>query len=62
MHPVVLDVATIQAALVGEVLSELVVDVVGADFPAVLAVYGIAEAWGVYDGQSGKQKVISSVC
>lgn len=43
VDPVVLDVAPVQAALVGEVLTELVVDVIGADLPAVLAVDGVAK-------------------
>lgn len=51
VHPIVLDVAAIQAALVGEVLAELLVDVLGADAPAVLTVDGIPESRGVHHCQ-----------
>lgn len=47
VDPVVLDVAPIQAALVGEVLAELLVNILGAHSPAVLAVDGIPESRSV---------------
>lgn len=51
VDPVVLNVAPVQAALVGEVLPELVVDVVRAHLPALLAVHGVPEARRVDYGQ-----------
>jgi len=51
VHPVILDVASIESALVGEVLAELLVDVLGAHPPAVLAVDGIPESRGVHHRQ-----------
>ena len=51
VHPVVLYVAPVQPALVGKVLAELLVDVLRADAPAVLAVDRVAEAGRVDDRQ-----------
>lgn len=51
MNTIILNVPPVQAALVGEVLPELFVDVLRTHPPAVLAVDRVAEPGCVHDGQ-----------
>jgi hypothetical protein len=52
MHTIILDVLAIQAALVHEILTKLLVDVVDDNAPAIIGVQPIAKARRIDDVQS----------
>lgn len=52
VNTIILDVFTIQAALVHEILTKLLVDVVGHNAPAILGIHSIAKARRIDDVQS----------
>lgn len=52
VDPVVLDVSPVEAALVGEVLTKLLVDVISTHLPAVFAIDSVTKTWRVNNCQS----------
>lgn len=61
VHPIVLDIPPIESALVGEVLAELLVYVLGAHPPAVFAVDGISKAGRIHHRQSQPHAALLNV-
>lgn len=52
VHTIILNIFTIQAALIHEILTKLLIDVVDYDAPAIFAAYAIAKAGRIDDVQS----------
>lgn len=61
MDTIVLYIAAIEAALVGEILTELLINVLGADAPAILTVDGIPKAGRIDNGQTQSDAALLNV-